>query len=270
MRPNLTKLCGREFTCCGRNRFGSGFGSITCHMAESHPGGSNWKSTCAVEIFFRPPLIHYYGQRSVILSNQVWNNKATEINQAFKNYFVLKIVNLLLNVGNTDPFYTGFRHCKLFSFFFISLGRRRQSLHMLHETLEEPTIYTFLRLKLEDEYRGKWNNQRFPPSQIHMMRIPSTAEVERAGEKVNKKSCQGAAGKANITPSIIPQNWTCRRKNLIQIKYWICGSGTTWKRRQIVMNHNLITKQENDAKILLVTISFLPCQNFQKKERSWR
>ena len=131
-------------------------------------------------------------------------------------------------------------------------------------------LSNFLRLKLEDEYQGKWNNQRFPPSQIHMMRIPSTAEVERAGEKVNKKSCQGAAGKANITPSIIPQNWTCRRKNLIQIKYWICGSGTTWKRRQIVMNHNLITKQENDAKILLVTISFLPCQNFQKKERSWR
>ena len=38
-----------------------------------------------------------------------------------------------------------------------------------------------------------------------MMRIPSTAEVERAGEKVNKKSCQGAAGKANITPSIFPK-----------------------------------------------------------------
>ena len=102
-----------------------------------------------MEIFFRPPLIHYYGQRSVILSNQVWNNKATEINQAFKNYFVLKIVNLLLNVGNTDPFYTGFRHCKLFSFFFISLGRRRQSLHMLHETLEEPTIYTFLSANMQ-------------------------------------------------------------------------------------------------------------------------
>ena len=53
-----------------------------------------------MEIFFRPLI-----QRSVILSNQVWNNKATEINQAFKNYFVLKIVNLLLNVGNTDPFF---------------------------------------------------------------------------------------------------------------------------------------------------------------------